>query len=762
MSPEFLSTSSPPIMFINALRASPLLLVIALLPARSFTPAFIENRGQWHADARYRLQLDGLTMWITDRGAVYDLQERVAPAFVIPPFERFDAMQEGVMWPSDEPLHVRGHLLRVEFVGASESAEAIGGEVMSGRINYFIGDDEKRWGRNCQIHESARIIDLYDGIDAIYYLDEGVPRYDLIVAPGADPSRIAMRMRGADDVRIEEGGRLAVGTSLGDLEMHDLVAYQINGKGERCQITSRFRLRDGLVSFEVGAYDRSRPLVIDPIVYSTYVGGTSPDVAMGIAVDGDGNAYITGYTHAQNRQEIFYPTTVGAYDTTHGEIGDDHLFVTKLSADGSSLLYSTYLGGSLNAVPGGIAVDGEGHAYLAGTTLGRGYPTTDGAYDTSANGATDIFVTKLSADGSSLLYSTIIGSETSEEIGGIVIDGEGNAFIAGSTKGARGGVGFPYPTTPGVFRSAARGDFDAFITKLSADGSSVIYSTVFGSTELDRIDAIAIDSSGSAYITGLTSHVATTLGHYPATSGAFDTSQNGKTDIVVTKLSPDGTTLLYSTFIGGGGNEGGNDIAVDTDGAAYIVGGISWPALYPTTPGAFMPSGVQALDLVVTKLTPDGAALAYSTFIAGKGNDFGYAITVDVAGRATLAGFTTQTKVTANNYPTTEGNPMLGDGTSTDILLTTVSADGSDLLYSVVFGGSSEDRTYAVAVDAAGNAYLAGSTYPVRSGLYPTTEGAYSRTYQGSYEDVVVTKIALTVSDVPSGRTGWNTRLDLK
>jgi hypothetical protein len=535
-----------------------------------------------------------------------------------------------------------GHVVRLRLLGANIHAEPTGLHQLPGFFNYFIGNDPSRHAVNVPRFAEVRLSGVYPGIDLQYYFDGGQPRFDFIVQPGADPSQIRFSMEGAEAVYVKEGQTLAFRTRFGEAVLTKLYAYQ----GERA-VESRFVAEGSTYRIAVGAYDPTQPLAIDPLVYSILLGREKGDIGYDIAVDASGCAYITGWTKSPD-----FPTTTGAYDTSHN--GHTDVFVTKLSPDGRTLRYSTFLGGRDSEGGKAIAVDASGCAYITGLTESPDFPTTPGAYNTSYNGGGDYpydaFFTKLSPDGRTLLYSTFLGGSSADVGLAIAVDASGCAYITGGTESPN------FPTTPGAYDPSYNGNGDVFVTKLSPDGRTLLYSTFLGGSSADVALAIAVDASGCAYITGYTSS-----SDFPTTPGAYyDPSYNGDADAFVTKLSPDGSTLRYSTFLGGSKEEGGIsegidiavdakgiDIAVDASGCAYITGYTESPD-FPTTPGAYDPSYNGDADAFVTKLSPDGSTLLYSTFLGGREKDEGIAIAVDGSGCAYITG-----KTYSLEFPTT-------------------------------------------------------------------------------------------------------------
>jgi hypothetical protein len=490
-------------------------------------------------------------------------------------------------------------------------------------------------------------------------------------------------------------------------------------QGDR-EVGGRFVERPGGWGIEVGSYDPTQTLVIDPLVYSTYIGGSSDEEGHAIAVDGSGNAYATGFTYSTD-----YDVTPGAFQTRNR--GGADVFVTKLNAAGTALVYSTYIGGSNDDAGYGIAVDGSGNAYVTGYTNSTNYPVTPGAFQTRNGGGADVFVTKLNAAGTALVYSTYIGGSSDDVGRGIAVDGSGNAYVTGYTNSTN------YPVTPGAFQTRNGGGADVFVTKLNATGTALVYSTYIGGSGVDVGRGIAVDGSGNAYVTGYTNST-----NYPVTPGAFQTRNGGGADVFVTKLNATGTALVYSTYIGGSGDDVGRGIAVDGSGNAYVTGG-TYSTDYDVTPGTFQTTKEGGADVFVTKLNATGTALVYSTYIGGSSEDVGTAIAVDGSGYAYVTGYTNSTDydVTPGAFQTTRPITIPLDA---DVFVTKLNATGTALIYSTYLRGNNWDYGNAIAVDGSGYAYVTGST---NSTNYPVTPGAFQMRNGGGW-DVFVTKLNAT------------------
>ncbi len=643
----------------------------------------------------------------------------------------------------------RGAAIRLRLLGANPRAAVTGEAPLPGKSNYFIGSDPKRWRTDVPHYAKVRAEQVYPGIDAVYYGNqEGRLEYDFEVAPGADPSRIRLAFSGAQCVELARNGDLLLRTASGTLRQHKPIAYQLldgkrlpvqagyaltpghghgGGKGARAQgrkgaggpgrsgsSTRPFVHSSTQIRFRLGSYDRTQPLVIDPVlVYSTYLGGSGDERAEAIAVDGAGSVYVAGDTGSTD-----FPTTAGALDTTAA--GSD-AFVTKLDATGSALVYSTYLGGSSGEGAQAIAVDGAGSAYVIGFTDSTNFPTTAGAFDTSFNGGFfDAFVTKLDASGSALAYSTYLGGNIAN--GGdvaweIVVDGAGSAYVAGHTPGA-------FPTTAGAFDTTHNGEYDDFVTKLNASGTALVYSTYVGGNFRDHAFGLAVDGAGSAYLAGFTGSA-----DFPTTPGALDTTLGGMWDASVTKLNASGSALVYSTYLGGTGTDEAHGLAVDAFGSAYVTG-VTDSTDFPTA-GALQPAIAGGSDAFVTKLNTTGSALVYSTFLGGGGFDKGQGIVVNASDNVYVTGHTSST-----NFPTADA-PQPARGGGSDAFVTRLFADGSALVYSTYLGGANLEEGKGIAVDASGSAYVTGVT---RSTNFPTVNPYQTAIAGGT--DAFITRIS--------------------
>lgn len=660
--------------------------------------AFEANRGQVDAEVKYLARGQGFTLFLTRHGAVFDL--------------RAPASREGTAKRSAPAAAVL-----LDPVGASARPRLEGRRHQRATSSYFLGDDRRNWHRGVPTFGRVRYRDLYPGIDMVFRGDRSGAEYDFVVAPGSDPARIGYRLRGADALHLE-GGDLIVATAVGDFVHRAPVAYQWVD-GERRSVTARFRVVDGVVSFDLGSYDRHRPLVIDPatdVEYGTFLGGDGADGGNAIIVDG-GDAYVTGFVVSSD-----FPTTTGAYDTTRSAQGD--AFMARISPDGAGsadLVYSTFFGGdgyrSYYDDEGlDIAVD-DGDVYLAGLTHSPDFPTTPGAFDTTFGGDRDGFLARISPDGAGaadLVYATFLGGSGNDTAWGIAA-ADGSAYLAGMTSSA------DFPTTAGALDTVL-GYGDAFVAQLSTDGAGpadLAYATFLGGSDgSDEAFGLALDA-GDVYVTGETSST-----DFPTTPGAYDRSANDDRDTFLARISPDGAgaaDLVYGTYFGAGRTDSGRAIAVD-DGVAFLTGLTTSPGL-PTTEDAHDRSYGGAGDAFLARIAPDGAGAAdlrYASFLGGGEWDISNDLAV-ADGDAYVVGTTGRD----DRY-----------GGVADVFVARLSPDAAgaaDLAYYTELGSyGDDDYGYGIAVDG-GTAYVTGSAWDL-----PTTPGAYDTTPNDLWDAFVV------------------------
>jgi hypothetical protein len=637
-----------------------------------------------------------------------------------------------------------GDPITIGLAGAA-AVEPHVAQQLPGVVNDLRGDDPDRWRTGVPTFARIRYAGVYPGISMDYHGTSGTLEYDFRLDPGADPGRIALDFHGAP-LHVTKAGALVAGGGADRLRQAPPVAFQPSADG-RDPVPASFTLHGGRVGFELGAYDRARPLVIDPLVlsYATLLGGNDEDRVQDIAADSTGAAYVTGYTLSND-----FPTK-SAYDATRSGID---VIVSKLNPAGSDLVYSTLLGGSETDFGDSIAVDSSGSAFVTGETQSTDdatelFPVAGGAYapglDDSRRG--DVFVAKLNPAGSGLVYSSVFGGGYAEEARAIAIDSSGDAYVGGYSS-SYPGFTTSFPTTTGAYDETFNGDGsrDGFVTKLNANGS-LGYSTLLGGAGQDEVNGIDVDSLGRAYVTGFAS-AASSGTDFPTTPGnRFAAVDANGTDAYLSRLSANGSSLDYSTGIGtdgGSGNDGadyGYAVAAGpTDGIAYITGGsrtgsgADFPLKheYQGRPGGCC----TALDTFVAKFDTSAAgnaSLLYSTLLGGTSEDVGSSIDVDSAGNAYVGG--TGASASGVPFPTTPDE--LGSGTNRgSAYVTKIVQSGSDsatLGFSTTIPGSSaSDSLGGLQYDEANGAVYVGGTS--RNGLLPTTQGAYQTAGNRSFE----------------------------
>ena len=547
---------------------------------------------------------------------------------------------------------------------------------LPGVVNDLRGDDSSKWVTNIPTFSKVRYENAYPGIDLDYHGTDGTLEYDFRIAPEANPNRISLDF-GDADLRLAPNGDLVIGNGETAIRQAAPVAFQPSEDG-RATIDSRFDLVGGQVTFDLGPYDHARPLVIDPLVldYSTYLGGNGDDRASSIAIDSSGAAYIAGQTTSTDFD------SVGRID---GDEGSIDAFISKLTPSGSGLSYSTYLGGNSTDVANSIAVDASGAAYIAGVTNSTDFNTVGPIEGDSAG--SDAFISKLTPAGSALAYSTYLGGGGADSANSIAVDSSGSAYVGGNTSSTDFNTVGPYEgDQPGT---------DAFISKLSPAGSALTYSTYLGGDNADVANSIAIDPSGSAYVTGYTFSTDFDL------VGQIEGDPPGAgPDAFISKLAPSGSALTYSTYLGGDSLDLATAIAVDPSGSAYVAGYTDSTDFDTVGP---IEGDQPGTDAFISKLTPAGSALSYSTYLGGDDYDQVNAIAVDSSGSAYVAGQTD-----SSDFDTV--GQIEGDSPTTDAFISKLTPAGSALSYSTYLGGGDVDQANAIAIDPAGSAYVAGYT----------------------------------------------------
>lgn len=688
--------------------------------------SFEVNQGQTDKTVQFLARGGGYTLFLTPGEAVLSLNASAAAA------KRPDAsVPRSVLAPST---------VRMQLIGANSKAMAAGVDPLPGKSNYFIGSNPAKWHTDVPTYAKVCYRDVYPGVDLVYYGNqEGRLEHDFVVAPGADPGAIAMNMRESDGEVSKQNGGLVLRAKAGNLTMENPVAYQ-EVNGVRKSVSAAYVLSgNNQIRFEIGSYDKSEPLVIDPvIVYSSVFGGSEEDGPSSIAVDSSGNAYIVGSTYSTDFP-VAHPyqsswTSVSPNSSTAA-------FISKLNPSGTAFVYSTYLGGPFSGASQ-IKVDSAGRAYIVGST-GGGFPVKNAHQSSFGGGANDVFMTVLSPTGNSLVYSTYLGGSQDDLATGLALDSSNNAYITGFTFGS-------FPTTHSI---DYKNGYGLFIAKFNSAGT-LEYSTTY-SNDLGESTAIAVDSTGAVYLTGYSN----TQTGIPTTKGAFQTTCDYSQCGFVTKFSSSGASVLYATYLDFD-TGGGFGIAVDSSAEAYVVGAAG-KGLVVRSSGLQRTFGGGNSDAFVLKLNSSGSDLVWSTYLGGTGDDAAYGLALDSHRNAYVAGWSCSPnfpqKNSIQNFVGTSSHPC-------QFFVTTLNGSLSSIpYYSTYFGlATGSNVAISIAVDSQLNAYITG--FDANANI-PTTPGALkagSPGNPGGGDDIFAAKLvieddltlALSASPSPVGHGG--------
>jgi hypothetical protein len=651
--------------------------------------SFEENYGQTDPKVKFLCHGSGYSVFLTSNEAVLALSSAES-----------ESRGPKITRPSNSIRSKRntGAALSMKLLNASLLTRVKGLKKLTGTSNYFVGNDPTRWRRDVPMYAEVKYESIYPGVDLVYYGNQNELEYDFIVAAGNDPRRIEFDIRGAKKFHRNKEGELIFNVADREIRWHAPTAYQVN-RGKRQPVESRYVVRGkDRFGFEIGSFDSSLPLYVDPLIYSTFLGGGLSDSGNSIAIDQSGNTYVTGSTNSYH-----FPTQnpIQADLAGSGYNFPADAFVTKLDPTGTSLIFSTYLGGSAYDHGTGIAVDGDGYVYVTGSTFSVDFPVAN-AFQPVLSSGQNAFVSKLVPAGSAFVYSTYLGGSGGSSGAAISVDNSGDAFVTGIAIGG-------FPVTPGAFQTELDGQSDAFVSKLNADGSSLLYSTFLGGSGIESATGIVLDSLDNAYVTGYTAS-----SDFPTTPGAFETIGS---DAFVSKLNSTGSGLVYSTYLDGSSPTG---IALDSAYDVFVTGS-AWPP-FVVTSGAFETTCQDQCGFV-TKINPAGSAQLYSTYL-GLGGDYPQGITIDPRGNAYVTGWTQSVY-----FPTK--NKLKGSKPSgyDDAFVTKLDPTGSFLIWSTYLGGSKLSYGYGLASDGLGDVFVTGLT---QSSNFPTTSGAFQRLCNGN------------------------------
>ena len=610
----------------------------------------------------------------------------------------------------------------IRLVGANPSPTMQGLDRMAGHKSYFIGNDPSRWRTAVPRFARVRYEQVYPGIDVVYYGVEEGPEYDLVVSPGANPGSIILELIAVEDLTLHPSGDLTFQVAGTRVRKRRPLIYQ-ESSAQRTYVEGSYQLLgNDRVGFVVGAYDSTRTLVIDPVLtVSTYLGGDYIDGGFDVALDKDGNIYVTGLTRSAD-----FPVSEGAVRTPRGPSFD--VFVAKLNPSATALEYGAVIGGLGTDRGSAIAVDEAGNAYVCGTTFASDFPVTANALQNEfAGGTLDAFLFKLNADATALDYSSYLGGGSPDEGNDIALDSEGAVYVVGTT------ISDDFGTTAGSLRTTKTGDFrDGYVVKFGPLGEPLLFSTYLGGEGHDEALAVAVDSTGNAHVTGFTSSE-----DGLATPDAHQGILAGDLDAFLAKLDRGGQVVEYGTYLGGSRNDRGQAIEVDSDGEVALAGRTT-SLDFPTTEGAYQTSyggGAFFGDAFAARFDVVAGQLLFSTFLGGVTDDQGNAVAIEPWGDITVVGSTGSA-----DFPVTEDAVQSVLDTLDEAFLTRLSPDGTELIYSTFLGGDESDQGFGLASDGLGSVIATGV---VQATNFPTTSGSFRPSVAGFIEsgDAFVAKL---------------------
>jgi PKD repeat protein len=636
-----------------------------------------------------------------------------------------------------DPSKVTGSNVRVSFEGSMDVIP-VGIRPLPGLTNVLRGPDPSNWQQGLRTYQGVVYPGLYQGIDLVYALSDGLLKYELIVHPGADAGLVSMGLEGHTAVGLTTEGDLVISTPSGPIVDGGLVAFYQDSPGEVVDCTFDL-IDDRTYGFRLGSHDATRTVVIDPIVYSTFVGGSAGELELpwaGVEVDSLGRAYVAGYSNTTD-----FPTIPGAFQGSYSG-GSTDMFVLRLSEGGDDLEWSTYLGGDGSDYAYDLALDPSDRPVVVGRTNSTDFPTTGGSFKPTRPGTDhEGFITMLAADGGSLEFSTYLGGNDTDEVVAVKVTASGSIHVTGASMSR------DLPTTSGaLFQNHSGGSFDVFVAKVLPDGSDLVYLTYLGGDLWDIAGDVAVDDLGWAYVVGQT-----TSSNFTVTNGSYQETLMGDRDAFVTKIGPGGTTLGFSTYVGGFLEEMAEFVEVAANGS-IVVSGFTESDLFPVTNGSYQTTLGGSSDGFFLSLDPNGTTLQHSTFLGGSQEDTVEGFDIDDDGNVYLTG-----RTLSNDFPTLLGSIQVDRAGSYDAYIVKFASDGTSLDYASFLGGTAMDVGFGVALDAGGNLTVVGGT---ESTEFTTTSGAWQE-FHGGRVDVFITRVELLIDlEPPVSRPGRDMAVD--
>ncbi len=722
-------------------------LLVGFASANANKPRFTQNLGQWNSNVLFRTEMNGGAFFVDKQGfSVLTLEDGY-----------FDRLHDWI-GGHDSIFSAKQSFLKMAFVGANMSSEAILGNAVGAPQNYFKGNDQKKWATNVMAHTSVIIPEIYPGIAIEYTSTDTKLKYNILVAPHADASKIKLLISGHSNLSLSDGNLLA-NTEVGWVQQLAPFVYQLSETGDTIQVACQFQLRKNTVTYAFPqGYDTDKALIIDPVIaFSTYIGSEDSSFGFTASYDSEGDAYGGGVIFGFN-----YPTVPGSYQVDFGG-GNVDCAITKFNSDGTTLLFSTFLGGNSGESPHSLVVDNNNELYILGSTGSDDFPVTANAYQTTHAGGpiisgagyaydsgSDIFVAKLSSNGSSLLASTFVGGTGTDGVGQgtilnynygdkfrgeIVVDDAGNAYVASVTESTN------FPVVNG-YSSSFGGALAGVVFKLSSNLSTLIWSTYSGGTGIESAYSLQLASDNSVYFTG-----STTSDDLPTSSNAYQPVKDVYVDGYIGHISADGSQLLNCTYNGTEAYDQNYFVQLDTDGNVYIVGQSN--GNYPISTNVYSnPNSKQFIQ----KFNPSLSASIWSTQIGSGSGTINFspsAFLVSNCGQIYLSGWggsLSSPTGSTNNLPTTpDAFQTTTDGE--DFYLMVLAPDAESLVYATFFGGPNSPEHVdggTSRFDKNGTVYQAVCAGCFGNSDFPTTPGVWSQTNGSSFCNLALMKFKLS------------------
>ncbi len=677
-------------------------------PALAQNEGFVPNTGHLDAKVHYFGSSKFVDVFFTRDGVVLDIKDPDRVSF------RLDRLQD----PDFELPARQGQALYLKFGGANPKASMMPGDVTGGKVNFFFGNDSNKWQSDITVYRTMVYQNLWPNIDVVFSIENGNLVYDVVTRKGASLDQVQFIWDGADEVLPTKEGTDLV-TRYGTVMDSGLN----NG-------------RSGIISGKSGlGWDEStQPAAtkgINALLWSTLIGGSGNDVGSSMAIASNGDIIMAGETDSPD-----YPGTPGAYQESAGQSID--IFVSRFAAEGSQLVWSTYIGTSSLDYLNAVTLDENDNPIIGGRSMSSNFPTTTGAFQESANGGQDAVVAKLSSDGSTLMYATYIGGSEVDSIFDITTDSNGNVVCAGYTASS------DYPTSPGCYQNYFAGPpYDFTVTTLTSDLSTMVASTYIGGTDRDACRGLAIDAAGDLFLAGFSFST-----DFPVTAGVFQGTKSTIDDGALVKMSPDLTTLIWATYIGGNASE--RSLAIDLDSAGDpVICGFTYSSDFPTSTGAFQETHGGSMDIFTAKFNSADGTGQWATYLGGNSSDEALSVMVDASDNPVLGGFSG-----SSNFPVTDGGYDQSYNGDKDVIVSRLTADGSALLWSSFLGGSDDDVAYEVILDDGDNPVVSGETASID---FPLSTWAYDTSHNGADDAFLIrfdtgdANISLTTGDATIG-----------